>query len=66
VWDAYAKIGRGSKHKYPETVISADEILQKRLSPESLRLLAATADAVPVRFEDWSFFTNDLLAFLVK
>jgi len=67
LWDAYHKDSRpDSKVRYFETVMSVDRLLQKRLSRQSLRQLAAAADRVPTHADDRSRFVNEVLAFMVK
>ena len=66
LWDAYGEVRGGSKDRYIQTVKSVDRLLQKRLSRQSLRQLAATADRLPTRADDRSPFSDEVLAFLVK
>ena len=67
VWDAYGKLrGAAMKVRYVETVELVVRLLQSRLSRQSVRHLADTADILPIHADDRSPFANEVLAFLVK
>jgi hypothetical protein len=62
VWDAHAKI----RDKNVEAERAVDRFMEKRISPQNVRHLAATADFLPAHAGDRSRFENEMLAFLVK
>jgi uncharacterized protein (TIGR03067 family) len=69
LWDTFAKtpekISRDKHSTYEELVRMQGDLLRKRLSDSDLRRLAATCEALPTHWRDWSKFDRAVVAFML-